>query len=64
MNHYDSRSTLIGTTTTQNHSQESWGHECGKCGAHCIDEQLGLEQSPEDYVAKMVDVFREGTLFL
>jgi len=43
-----------------------------KCGAKRIDQQLGLEQTPEIYVAKMVEVFREvrrvlkddGTLFL
>ena len=32
---------------------------CGKCGAHRIDQQIGLEESPDAYVAKMVDVFRE-----
>jgi len=33
--------------------------ECGKCGARRIDEQLGLEATPEEYIAKMVEVFRE-----
>jgi DNA modification methylase len=45
---------------------------CGKCGARRIDSQLGLEKTPEEYVAKMVAVFREvkrvlrkdGTLWL
>jgi site-specific DNA-methyltransferase (cytosine-N4-specific) len=45
---------------------------CPKCGARRIDAQLGLEESPEAYVAKMVEVFREvkrvlrrdGTLWL
>jgi DNA modification methylase len=45
---------------------------CGKCGAIRQDRQLGLEQTPEEYVAAMVDVFREvrrvlrkdGTLWL
>jgi DNA modification methylase len=45
---------------------------CGKCGATRIDRQLGLERTPEEYVARMVDVFREvrrvlrddGTLWL
>ena len=32
---------------------------CGKCGAVRIDNQIGLEQSPEEYVSKMVEVFRE-----
>jgi DNA modification methylase len=32
---------------------------CGKCGARRIDSQLGLEPTPEEYVANMVGVFRE-----
>src|SRR5208282_2509028 len=32
---------------------------CPKCGARRIDSQLGLESSPEEYLAKMVAVFRE-----
>jgi DNA modification methylase len=46
--------------------------KCGKCGATRIDRQLGLESTPEEYVARMVEVFREvrrvlrddGTLWL
>jgi len=45
---------------------------CKKCGATRIDRQLGLERTPDEYVAKMVEVFREvrrvlrddGTLWL
>ncbi len=45
---------------------------CGKCGARRIDSQLGLEKTPDEYVAKIVEVFREvrrvlrrdGTLWL
>jgi site-specific DNA-methyltransferase (cytosine-N4-specific) len=32
---------------------------CGRCGAQRQDSQLGLEPTPEDYVANMVAVFRE-----
>jgi DNA modification methylase len=32
---------------------------CGKCGARRVDNQLGLERTPEEYVANMVAVFRE-----
>ena len=32
---------------------------CPKCGAVRIDSQLGLEKTPEEYIAKMVEVFRE-----
>lgn len=33
---------------------------CGKCGAVRVDKQLGLEPTPEEYVAHMVAVFREA----
>ena len=33
--------------------------DCGKCGARRIDQQIGLEQTPDEYVAEMVGVFRE-----
>jgi DNA modification methylase len=39
--------------------RQPFGSECAKCGAHRIDSQLGLEPTPEEYVAKMVAVFRE-----
>jgi DNA modification methylase len=32
---------------------------CGKCGARRVDAQIGLEESPDDYVAALVAVFRE-----
>lgn len=32
---------------------------CGKCGAVCIDAQIGLEVTPDDYIANLVEVFRE-----
>lgn len=35
------------------------GHACGKCGARRVDNQLGLEPTPDLYVARMVEVFRE-----
>lgn len=45
---------------------------CGKCGAVRVDSQIGLEETPEDYVEGLVAVFREirrilrpdGTLWL
>ena len=45
---------------------------CQKCGATRIDQQIGLEQTPDEYVADLVQVFREvkrvlrddGTLWL
>ena len=46
--------------------------KCTKCGAKRVDSQLGLEKTPEEYVANMVKVFaevkrvlkKEGTLWL
>jgi DNA modification methylase len=32
---------------------------CGNCGAARIDQQIGLEATPEEFVAKIVAVFRE-----
>ena len=32
---------------------------CGKCGAVRIDKQIGLEQTPDEYIANLVSVFRE-----
>jgi DNA modification methylase len=45
---------------------------CSLCGARRIDAQIGLEKTPEEYVNKLVEVFREvkrvlkkeGTLWL
>ena len=32
---------------------------CGKCGSNRIDNGIGLEPTPEDFCANMVEVFRE-----
>jgi len=69
------KSTLIGYTG--DHVKLAVGgrpykNACGKCGARRVDDQIGLELTPEDYVAEMVTVFREvrrtlrsdGTLWL
>jgi DNA modification methylase len=37
----------------------SYRDTCLKCGARRIDSQLGLEETPEEYIANMVAVFRE-----
>lgn len=47
-------------------------NRCGKCGAESVDHQLGLEETPDEYIANMVEVFAEvrrvlredGTLWL
>ena len=35
------------------------GTRCHLCGAIRIDQQIGLEQTPDEYIANLVDVFRE-----
>jgi DNA modification methylase len=35
------------------------GNVCLKCGATRKDDQIGLEETPEEYVANLVEVFRE-----
>lgn len=66
-------STLAGKPTNDNHEHEAHFREvCGKCGAVRIDSQIGLEASPQLFIAKMVEVFEEvrrvlrsdGVLFL
>ena len=52
--------------------QRVTGGECGRCGARRVDAQLGLEATPDEYVTRLVAVFREvwrvlrddGTLWL
>jgi DNA modification methylase len=39
--------------------REPMGQTCKKCGARRIDRQIGLEKTPDEFVAKMVEVFRE-----
>ena len=51
--------------------RQQYRDEC-PCGARRIDSQLGLEPTPEEYVSRLVEVFREvrrvlrddGTLWL
>ena len=33
---------------------------CRKCGATRIDQQIGLEPTPEEWAQKLVEVFREA----
>ncbi len=52
--------THAGEKQQSNHgSMRTAKDTCPKCGAIRIDNQLGLEQTPDEYVANMVSVFRE-----
>lgn len=65
-------STLTGGKNHSGHLHEGYKEDCLRCGAKRIDQQIGLEPTPEEYVAGMVAVFRElwrvlrddGTLWL
>jgi DNA modification methylase len=74
---FRTRANVNGNTGTGIDGKNAEGRQfyrdrCRKCGARRIDRQLGLEATPEAYVARMVDVFREvrrvlrddGTLWL
>ncbi len=56
----EDRAQLAGSAAT-NAAQLLLAHRsaCGKCGAVKVDKQLGLERTPEEYTARMVEVFAE-----
>ncbi len=64
-------STLVGSTKIC-HRSHMYRSTCGRCGARRIDQQIGAEETPDAYVARLVAVFREarrvlrrdGTLWL
>jgi DNA modification methylase len=48
-----------GEQPSRNNVVQQYRDVCGKCGARRQDHQLGLEPTPDEYVARMVEVFRE-----
>lgn len=64
--------TTRGTQAATHAGDRQYRDTCRKCGAARVDQQLGLERTPAEYVEKMVGVFREvrrvlrgdGTLWL
>jgi DNA modification methylase len=48
-----------GQLKQERKSEGQYAQECAKCGAQRQDRQLGLEPTPDAYVAAMVEVFRE-----
>jgi DNA modification methylase len=52
-------STLLGSKATTGHQKEGFSGFCRRCGAARFDKQIGLENTPAEYVATMVEVFRE-----
>lgn len=45
--------------TNEGSSRDKPTNTCRRCGAVRIDDQLGLEATPQEFVAKLVAVFRE-----
>ena len=69
---HQTRATGRGSSTTTIHCSEIPQGDCTRCGARRIDAQLGLEATPSEYIANMVEVFRgvrrvladDGTLWV
>lgn len=54
------KSTLSGGQRGNGHQNEPYLNRCAKCGAvRQRDMQIGVEKSPDEYVAKLVELFRE-----
>jgi DNA modification methylase len=53
------RTTLQGGKSTAGHQQEGYKNTCEKCGAVRVDKQIGLEKTPQEYVASIVSIMRE-----
>ena len=48
-----------GQKKQEKKSEGQYAETCGKCGASRVDNQLGLEPTPDAYLERMVAVFRE-----
>lgn len=59
--HHMGRNTgrAVGKQATSPHSSVDTWQNCGKCGATRVDKQIGLERTVQEYVEKLVLVFRE-----
>lgn len=65
-------SSTLGVGKGSVHASHVFRGDCGRCGAVRVDRQIGLEETPEQYVAALVEVFRgvrralrdDGTLWL
>lgn len=49
----------VSGQATNGHQQEGFKGDCKRCGAKRIDDQIGLEPTPDAYVAQIVAVFAE-----
>lgn len=66
------KSSLGGGQRNTGHAQEGFKDFCPRCGARRVDQQLGMEKTPAEYVQRLADVFDQvrrvltddGTLWL
>jgi DNA modification methylase len=52
-------SARAGRANVDAQRNENFRSVCGACGARRVDQQLGMEDSPDEYAAALVEVFRE-----
>jgi len=48
-----------GRSNVEAQRNENFRETCGRCGARRVDRQIGLEPTPDEFVAALVAVFRE-----
>jgi DNA modification methylase len=51
--------TGTGTDVKNSEDTQPFKNICEKCGATRIDEQIGLEETPEQFISSLVEVFEE-----
>jgi DNA modification methylase len=56
---YFGKEKVEGWEDKQGELREPFKQACGKCGARRVDRQIGLEETPDQWVARLVAVFRE-----
>lgn len=53
------KNTGTGNDVKNTEDHEFLKNSCGRCGAMRIDDQIGLEETPEKFIASLVEVFEE-----
>jgi DNA modification methylase len=51
--------TITGQAQTEAARARLDGGNCGRCGAERVDQQMGLEATPGEFIARMVELFEE-----
>lgn len=53
------KNTGTGDDVKNKEDKQFFKHRCDKCGATRIDEQIGMEETPEQFIADLVEIFEE-----